>query len=672
MSITHKTALAMATVLLVMTAVVYAVSTTLMLDAFREVEAQDAKAHVGRASQALNATLAALSNMTGDWSNWDDVYQFIQDGNQEFVETNIHGKAFKEMDVDVMVFLDREGQVVLATAFSRETEEPMPVPAGLAEKLVPGSPLLLDEADEPVSGVMALPGGPLLIAARPALTSEYAGPARGTVVMGTLLDGDMVRHLEATTHLSLSLSSVGAGSSGSAEKMALDRLLAGETAVIQPVSDGRVVAYGLLVDVFGRPAYLLTVDLPRVIYGQGLAATRYFLAALVVISIASLAGILLLLRHLVLSRLLRLSTEVGAIGSSNDVALRVSPSGSDELGRLAEALNGALASLQETQEQLRASEARNRALVDAIPDALVTVNRDGVVVRARPDRDKRLAELCQTAVGRKLADCLPPDIGRRAQQSAAEAMETGQPDSFEFQLDVGGRVVDYEARVVMSAAEEALAFVRDVSERRQLEEARRNELLLREIHHRVKNNLQVISSLISLQSEAVQDPATAEMLRDSQNRVKSMALIHEKLYQSRGVAGINFGEYIRDLAAFLANSYRLGNAETSVSVNAHDLELGLDKAVPCGLIVNELVSNALKHAFPDGRAGCIRVDLFRAGESGVELSVSDDGVGLPSHFDIGTADSLGLRLVSSLADQIDASLDVKCGPGASFRLCFAA
>ena len=151
-----------------------------------------------------------------------------------------------------------------------------------------------------------------------------------------------------------------------------------------------------------------------------------------------------------------------------------------------------------------------------------------------------------------------------------------------------------------------------------------------------------------------------------------MALIHEKLYKSRDMEGVDFGEYLLDLVAFLVSSYRVGHPDTRVEVDAPELELGLGKAVPCGLIVNELVSNAFKYAFPAGQGGTVRVGLAPRHDGQVELSVSDDGIGLPKGFDIYSADSLGMRLVSSLADQLDASLEIRNGRGTSFTLGFAA
>lgn len=211
-------------------------------------------------------------------------------------------------------------------------------------------------------------------------------------------------------------------------------------------------------------------------------------------------------------------------------------------------------------------------------------------------------------------------------------------------------------------------------EQRQRAEAllEEKEVLLQEIHHRVKNNLQVISSLLYLQSRHIQDPATLEMFLESQRRVRSMALIHETLYQAGDLARVNCDEYVRELASYLHHAFGVvGRVRLRLDVT--DVWLGIDTAVPCGLIINELISNALKHAFPDGREGEVSIHMARDPADGIiTLTVADDGVGLPEALDPQAAPSLGLQLVHRLAHQIGASIDVETSPGMVYTLKFSA
>ena len=216
----------------------------------------------------------------------------------------------------------------------------------------------------------------------------------------------------------------------------------------------------------------------------------------------------------------------------------------------------------------------------------------------------------------------------------------------------------------------ALAIQRKEAEDKTNNALRDKEILLREIHHRVKNNLQVISSLLNLQAGSLKYPRALEMLKESQNRVRSMAMVHEQLHRSRDFSMIHFGDYVRNLAASLFCSYGINSDKIGLQVNVGDASLAIDTAIPCGLIVHELISNSLKHAFPDGRTGEIRIGLETLSDGCRVLSVGDDGIGLPSQVDIGSTESLGLRLVRILADQIDATVTCACERGTQFQIGF--
>ena len=194
------------------------------------------------------------------------------------------------------------------------------------------------------------------------------------------------------------------------------------------------------------------------------------------------------------------------------------------------------------------------------------------------------------------------------------------------------------------------------------------EVLLREIHHRVKNNLQVISSLLNLQAGNLTDPRALEMLNESQNRVRSMAMVHEQLHRSKDLSKINFAEYVRNLAASLFCSYGVESSRIALILEIQDTSFGIDTAIPCGLIIQELVSNSLKYAFPDDRSGEIRIALSSDEKGGQVLSVEDDGVGLPDAMNCKCTKSLGLRLVRILAEQVDASFACSKGNGTQFRI----
>ncbi len=220
-------------------------------------------------------------------------------------------------------------------------------------------------------------------------------------------------------------------------------------------------------------------------------------------------------------------------------------------------------------------------------------------------------------------------------------------------------------------------ITQDITERKRIEQQLREslaekELLLREIHHRVKNNLQVVSSLVSLQSDALADPALREVFGELRDRVRSMALIHEKLYESGGLAKLNFADYIASLMQSIWSAHGVVGARVKLHLEVEPVAVSVATAVPCGLILNELVSNALKHAFPsDG--GAVTVGLTREPATGrLRLRVADNGVGMPADLDWRRARSLGLRLVQMLARQLEGSIETGAGPGTEFLIRFVA
>lgn len=230
-------------------------------------------------------------------------------------------------------------------------------------------------------------------------------------------------------------------------------------------------------------------------------------------------------------------------------------------------------------------------------------------------------------------------------------------------VEISSRIIDYKSKKAI------LTVARDISERKIAEEAYKKEVLLKEIHHRVKNNLQVIASLLSLQSRKFQDRDVRLAFAESQNRIRSMAIAHEKLYMSKNLKNIDAADYIRNLANYLLYSYRTGTEKVNLEIDVDEIYLDIDKIIPLGLIVNELITNSLKYAFDPGKEGLVSLSL-KGCDSSLVLTISDNGNGIPENVDIFSTTSLGMQLVTTLTEQLKGKLEIDRCAGTTFILTF--
>jgi PAS domain S-box-containing protein len=322
-------------------------------------------------------------------------------------------------------------------------------------------------------------------------------------------------------------------------------------------------------------------------------------------------------------------------------------------------------------------------ILDLADDAIISLDENQRIILFNQGAERMFGYLSKDVNGQPLDLLLPPRLAQihkrhihDFQTSGISARRMGEradiqgrrKDGSEFPAEASISKVEVDGHLMFTV------IMRDITQRVAAEERLKaslheKEALLKEIHHRVKNNLQVVSSLLGLQSRTIQDPEMRKRFQESQNRIHSMALLHESLYQSENLSQIDFPDYIRQLAAHLFRSYGV-NERVRLKTDLDKLDLTLDTAVPCGLIINELLSNSLKYAFPNGRSGVIRIAMREESESRIRLVVADDGIGLASDLDWTTTPTLGLRLVRTLGQQLGATVEVNSRNGTEVQLAF--
>ena len=324
------------------------------------------------------------------------------------------------------------------------------------------------------------------------------------------------------------------------------------------------------------------------------------------------------------------------------------------------------------EEALKQSEMRYKTVFEMAPDMFIIYSPEGVILDQNEATFKIFGVPREEAVNKEgMMTTLCDADKARFPQVREQTLKHGEwRGEFRAVRDLGRgpEFIDFDSRVKVAdlgGENVVICNARDITERKKMEEQLRQtlkekETLLREIHHRVKNNMQIISSLLKLQLRNAADERTKAMFRESQNRILSMAMIHEKLYQSEGLHRIDLKDYIIDLAREVFTSFGDMSAGINLKTEVDDIALGLDAAIPCGLIIIELLSNALKYAFPpDHGEGEIFICLRSEDQGWFGLTVSDNGVGLPADLKIDSLKSLGLRLVSDLARyQLDGEMSL--------------
>ena len=324
--------------------------------------------------------------------------------------------------------------------------------------------------------------------------------------------------------------------------------------------------------------------------------------------------------------------------------------------------------LQQAKEQLR-------AVLDAMPGFVAWINSEGQYLGVNQYMADSFNLLPDDFVGQELGFLKNSlELAQFMVQFIAGSAQTSHQ---EVEAQVNGSTRNYLIAAQKYHHDSLAVMVGIDITKRKLAEAkiqtslREKEVLLQEVHHRVKNNLQVISSLLDLQSQQIEEQATLEVFRESCNRVKSMALVHEKLYQSEDFAKINFADYAENLTSYLFKAYDLTPGNIILELDIDVVSLNIDTAIPCGLIINELVSNALKHAFPKNKPGKISIALHSNIDGNFTLIVKDNGVGLPINWDVKSAKSLGSQLVKILTAQLKGTIELDKSIGSKFIIRFS-
>ncbi|MEQ9619413.1 MAG: PAS domain S-box protein [Deltaproteobacteria bacterium] len=340
------------------------------------------------------------------------------------------------------------------------------------------------------------------------------------------------------------------------------------------------------------------------------------------------------------------------------------------------------------EDMLIEKEELYRTLVENAHDLIVETTSDGRFLYASSNHHEILGYRPEELLGQNVFDKMHPDDRPQVLEKFIQgvgALSTGRAVFRYMHKDGSWRWFESTGKPFMTAAGEIRAIIdsREITERKKTEEQiqeslEEKEFLLKEIHHRVKNNLQIISSLLSLQSDYVKDKNSLSLINESQNRISTIALVHEQLYQSRDIAEIKMADYVNTLTTNLLSIFDNDGSSIDVRVKTNDISVDIDTAISCGLIINELFSNCLKHAFrTDGttqgketKSGTVSIEIRTDGYQNLILSIMDDGIGFPGRLNFRKTKTLGLQLVCTLAEQLNGTIELRKQRGTAFNIKF--
>jgi PAS domain S-box-containing protein len=658
---------------------------------FLELEHNDTLENVERVQNAVSAEQEYLDSIVQDWACWDDTYEFIENGNLQYINVNLQNQTLAGIKLHVTLFVNESGDVVYAKSIDIDTAEEVSVPQELLQLIKDGT-LLTKAENETISGFVLLEESPMFIACHPILTSNSKGPVRGTLIFGKYFDEALLASFEDATCYSLTMYRTYEELPADVRSQIKSFSDFPDRPIIIPENDERIAGFFELEDISGKPALIIKADFPRRLYSNGerILDNMYFF--LLLTGLMTGIGVKFALDRLFVSRIIQIDDFVTRIRSERDLSRRLSLENNDELYRLSKEINGMLNEINLAEQELKAQEQEKKVLLDSLNELVIFVSPELKIIWVNRSALECMNIELQKAIGMSLKD-IPGTVGLLSSYLNFERIfVTGNKKSGEFTTKDGKT---WYIQAIPVTGEDGkiigiLEMCRDITEKKKAEQLRK-----REINHRIKNNLQIVSSLLDLQAEKFSDRKVIEAFKESESRILSMSLIHQELYESGKLDSLDFSSYLRKLIADLIKSYNTKTGEIRVKLDISTVFLEVDTAVSLGIIINELFTNSIKYAFPAGAGGEISISLVReksieeitgnnsTGEILLESSgklsgasknykliYADNGKGFPEGLDFRNPESLGLQLVNALINQIEGSLDLERRNGTKFIIHF--
>ena len=676
MTLRKKTLLYTGITMICLLAFLYFVSSTFLTNGFIRVEKEDTFRNVQRASEAFSDDINQIDIVCKDYAGWDDTYQFITDANEDYINTNLINATFTNLNLNIMLFYNSSGSLVYGDAYDFVNEAKLPLPVALRDISPEDLLLMHNDTEDSRQGIFQLQDGTLLMSSQPILKSDRTGPVMGTLIFGRYLDEDEINRLSEITHLSLTVHHL------DEPDMPADLILEGsfsEPIMVRATSEDSISGYTLLNDVYGDPALLVEVYLPRQIYHQGKESINYLMYSLAIIGIIFTILFLMLLEKLVLQRIGHLNTDVNHIGAGAEFSGRVRRDNEkDELSNLGSSINGMLEALERSREErlliedelrrhkehleelvkertadLEKSEEKYRSLVESTDESIYMVDRDYRYLFMNPRHMKRLG--IENYMGLSYGECHTAEQYERFAGGLDRTFINGISEHLEYEHN--GRWYVMTLSPVKDLKTDQVTAVtvistditdRKTSETIRLENARlayasktKSEFLAN-MSHELRTPLNSIIGFSELLKDSAVTKLEEKQLHYLDNVITSskflLNLINDILDLSKVEAG-KIELVIEKISLPVIMDETLSLIKEKATKNRVKLKQELDPELKhiyvdpqrFKQIMFNLLSNSVKFSKPEG--GTITIRSEKENDS-VKISVSDTGIGIKEE-DIG-------------------------------------
>lgn len=448
-----------------------------LLERYRLLEEDMMRENVGRAFNAISQDMTTLSAIASDWAIWDDTYTFIEDRNDDYIQSNLVDGTFSGLGLNAMIYVNSSGTIVYSKAFDLINNEAIAVPSSLIEHLKGESPLLVHpNSDNGHTGILLLPEGPMLVAFQPILTSEEAGPSRGTLLMGRYLDETQIQQLSERTDLTVAMLPFDLPESSTVMADLLTTQSGEDNTLVRTINKNEIAGYSILEDIYGRPALILKISMQRDVYNQGFRSIVFFIGSHIAIGLLLIIATLIILNKSVIKKFSLLSEDLKMLINPGDLSKRVRVSGNDEVTRMASDINAMLEVLEDNNKSLAASEEWNRTLVEAFQDSLFIIDRQGCVEYVNDYGANLFRMNAEEMKGKSITELFPRELAKNLNANVQLVFDKGEPVWKISNLPFPSQSIWmstglFPIRAADGSIQSVLGISRDITEQKRMSEA---------------------------------------------------------------------------------------------------------------------------------------------------------------------------------------------------------